>query len=81
MTVAQKMLKDLIEKKRATQTLHEEMCEIESNFDGMEITHNGDWATVNFVDGNMQNVNLYVRDENGNSEHIDLSFEEFQEIL
>ncbi|MEX0598867.1 MAG: hypothetical protein WD512_20455 [Candidatus Paceibacterota bacterium] len=81
MTVAENMVKELVEKKIMMQSLHEEMSEIESNFDGMEIDYKGQWAMVNFIDGNSQKVNLYVENSDGNSEHVDLSFGEFQKVL
>lgn len=81
MTIAEKMLKDLIEKKKMMQTIHEEMCEIESNFGGMEIKNQGQWMTVNIVDGNTQTVNLFVEDKDGNSTDINISFDDFQKII
>lgn len=67
MTVAERLLKEIIEKKDKIFELRDELTETESNLVGMEIEHESNYAVVEHIDAMEGQVTLYVEDEDGDS--------------
>lgn len=76
-----KMIDDLLGCKCRMQNIMEEMQELEENLAGMELKYQGNYASIMYVDGNTQNVRLYVEDEGGNNWEVDLPLQELMNLV
>ncbi len=76
-----KMIEDLLDYKREMQNIFEKMRGIEDNLAGMELKYQGNYASVMYVDGNMQNACLYVESEDGENWEVDLPLQELVNLV
>lgn len=67
MTNLEHLIREISKKKEALSVITEEMIDLESNFIGMEIEHNGNYAVVESIDANEGTATLYIEDEDGDS--------------
>lgn len=76
-----KMIQDLLDYKCKMQTIFGKMRDIEDNLAGMELKYQGNYAIIMYVDGNTQNVRLYVEDEGGDNWEVDLPLQELVNLV
>lgn len=76
-----KMIQDLLDYKSKMQSIYGKMRDIEDNLAGMELKYQGNYANIMYVDGNTQNVRLYVEDEGGDNWEVDLPLQELVNLV
>ncbi|KUF29970.1 hypothetical protein [Lysinibacillus sp. F5] len=76
-----KMIEDLLDYKQKIQSIFGVMRDIEDNLMGMELKYQGNYASIMYVDGNTQNVRLYVENEDGENWEVDLPLRELVKLV
>lgn len=75
------MIEDLLDYKQKIQSIFGVMRDIEDNLMGMELKYQGNYASIMYVDGNTQNVRLYVENEDGENWEVDLPLRELVKLV
>lgn len=76
-----KMIQDLLDYKSKMQSIFGKMRDIEDNLAGMELSYQGNYASIMYVDGNTQNVRLYVEEQSGENWEVDLPLQELVNLV
>lgn len=81
MSAMQEEIKKLINIKTKIKSLNEEISDLEDSLLGLELTYQGNHASVMFVNGHTQNATLYVEDGSGESWEVVLPLHELATLV
>lgn len=62
----ERLIRTIKGKKSKIDILLKDITEIENSLSGMEMKYNGQFATINFIDGNTMKASIYLENEDKN---------------
>lgn len=79
MTVAENIIRKLLEKREMVDNLLDDIEELESDLIGMEFKYKGSYAVVSSLDGGI--ATIYTEPIDGSGHHIIITLERLKELF